>query len=144
MGKWCDPLESGMCTCMCAKGFCLIWSNTTMWNIYDRERSTWMKLIKLHTKSRESAWGSRFVVKCSSHQSNLLDPDQKCDLNGLGALVQREKVPLESPSSIGFTVFAHAHGLNDWTLLCRCENMCPEHYVGIVLSSQWKIHCSTR
>ena len=40
------------------------------------------KFIKLHALSRERAWGSRFVVKCSSHQSNLLYPDQKYEWLG--------------------------------------------------------------
>ena len=80
-GQCCDPLESGMCTCMYSREFCLVSYNTTMWNIYDRERSTWIKFIKLHTKSRESL-GSRFVIKCSSHQSNMLDPDQKYEWLG--------------------------------------------------------------
>ena len=48
-------------------------------------------------------------------------------MNGLGALVQKDDMRSESPSSIGFTVFAHAHDLNDWILLWWGENMCPEH-----------------
>ena len=54
MGKCCDPLKSGMSTSMYSSRFCLISSNTIMWNIYDGERSAWIKLIKLHTKSRQS------------------------------------------------------------------------------------------
>ena len=54
MGKCCDPIESGMSTFMYSSRFCLISSITIMWNIYDGERSTWIKFIKLHTKSRQS------------------------------------------------------------------------------------------
>ena len=35
-------------------GLCLISSNTVMWNIFDGERSTWIKFIKFHKKSRQS------------------------------------------------------------------------------------------
>ena len=62
MGKCCDPLECGMSTSTYSIRFCLISSNTIMWNIYDEERSTWIKFIKLHTKSRQS-FGQRFCRK---------------------------------------------------------------------------------
>ena len=54
IGKCCDLLESGMSTSMYSSRYCLISSNTIVWNIYDGERSTWIKLLKLHTKSRQS------------------------------------------------------------------------------------------
>ena len=53
--KCCDSLESGMSTSMyffCE--FCLISSDTMMWNISDGEPSTWIKSIKIHKKSRQS------------------------------------------------------------------------------------------
>ena len=37
MGKWCDPLESGLSTFMYSSEFCLISSDTMMWNIYGGE-----------------------------------------------------------------------------------------------------------
>ena len=105
---------------MYSSGFCLISSNTTMWNIYDGERSTRTKLIKLHMKSRQSL-GQQICREV------LFTSIQIRNMNGLGALVQREEVKSESPSSIGFTVSAYAHDLNDWTMLSRGENICPEH-----------------
>ena len=54
MGKCCDLLESGMSTSVYSSRFCLISSIAIMWNIYDGKRSTWIKFIKLHTKSRQS------------------------------------------------------------------------------------------
>ena len=54
MGKCCDPLQSGMRTTMYSNGFCLISSDTIMWNIYDGEPSTWIKFIKLHKKARQN------------------------------------------------------------------------------------------
>ena len=54
MGKCCDPPESGMSTSMLSCRFSLIPPNAIMWNIYDGERSAWIKLIKLPTKSRQS------------------------------------------------------------------------------------------
>ena len=41
MGKCCDPLESWMSTSMYSSGFCLISSDTIMWNIYGGEPCTW-------------------------------------------------------------------------------------------------------
>ena len=55
MGKCCDPQEFGMSTSVYSSGFCLISSDTIMWNIYDGERFTWIKFIKLHNKSRQSS-----------------------------------------------------------------------------------------
>ena len=54
IGKCGDPLESGMSTSMYSSRFCLISSNTIMWNICNGEESTWTKFIKLHTISRQS------------------------------------------------------------------------------------------
>ena len=54
IGKCCDPLDSGMSTSMYSSRFSLISSNAMVWNIYDGERSTRIKLIKHHTKSRQS------------------------------------------------------------------------------------------
>ena len=72
------------------------------------------------------AWDIRFVVKCSSHQSNQLDPDQKYEWVGYIGTKGWGTIKI-IPSSISFAVFAPAHALNDWTLLCWGKNMCPEH-----------------
>ena len=48
MAKCCDPLGSGMSTSMYSSGFCPIASDKIIYNIYDGEPSTWIKLIKLH------------------------------------------------------------------------------------------------
>ena len=53
IGKCCDPLKSGISTAMYSSRFCLISSNIIMWNFDDGERSTRIKFIKLHTKSRQ-------------------------------------------------------------------------------------------
>ena len=42
-----------------------------------------------------------------------------------------------------FIVFAPAHDLNNWTLLCWDESIWPEHQARTVMSSQWIRHCST-
>ena len=76
MGKCCDHLGSGMSTSMHFSRFCPISSKTIMWNIYDGERSTWIKFIKVHTTSRQS-FGHQIHCTVFSYQSNLLNPDQK-------------------------------------------------------------------
>ena len=48
MGKYCDPLGSGMSTSMYSSGFCLISSDKIIYNIYDGEPSTWITFTKLH------------------------------------------------------------------------------------------------
>ena len=78
MGKCCDSLESRMSTSMYSSGFCLISSNTVMWNIYDGEWSTWIKFIKLHMKSRQSL-GQRICREV------LFTSIQIRHMNGLGA-----------------------------------------------------------
>ena len=78
------------------------------------------------TRNLDRAWDIRFVVKGFSHQSNQLDPDQKYEW--LGCIGTKGWGTIEIiPSSINFAVFVPAHDLNDWTLLCWCENMGPEH-----------------
>ena len=62
-------------------------------------------------------------------------------MNGLGALVQSEGVQSESPSSIGFTTFAHAHDLNNWTLLGRCEHMWPEQVKTCAQNTRAELYC---
>ena len=81
IGKCCDPLESGMSTAMYSNRFCLIssiqWCEIlTMWN----DLPEWN--LSNFTHNLDRSWGSRFAVKCSSHQPNLLNPDQKSEWLG--------------------------------------------------------------
>ena len=85
--------------------------------------NNWTRLFAI---GNHLAWDIRFVVKRSSQQSNQPDPDQK--YKWLGYIGTKGWGTIEIiPSSISFAVFAPAYDLNDWTLLCWGENMCPEH-----------------
>ena len=83
-------------------------------------------LLQNETLNLARALGSRFVLKCSSYQSNLLNTGKKYEW--LGCIGTKGGDIWESSSSIGFTFFAHALDLIDWRLLWWGENMCPEHY----------------
>ena len=92
---WCLILaesESRICTSRSSSGFFPISSGTITWHMHDGE-PTPVQNSSISTRNPDRVWGSKFVVKHSSHQFNQTQIRTR---NGLCELVQSDEINSES------------------------------------------------